>query len=105
MDTPEQDVIDLLESATGVDFGSIGALNTIGEGIFSLERLFNLQAGLSAKDDTLPKRFLKEPMPEGPFNATAAVRLARQPASLWPNSPEGIPCIASGIAPSSTATK
>ena len=66
MDTPEQDVVDLLESATGVDFGGVDALNRIGERIFTLERLFNLKAGLSAKDDTLPKRFLKEPMPEGP---------------------------------------
>jgi aldehyde:ferredoxin oxidoreductase len=66
MDTPEQDVVDLLESATGVDFGGVEALNRIGERIFTLERLFNLKAGLSAKDDTLPKRFLKEPMPEGP---------------------------------------
>ena len=66
MDTPEQDVIDLLESATGVDFGGVEALNRVGERIFTLERLFNLKAGLSAKDDTLPKRFLKEPMPEGP---------------------------------------
>ncbi len=66
MDTPEQDVIDLLESATGVDFGGVDALNKQGELIFTLERLFNLGAGMSAKDDTLPKRFLKEPMPEGP---------------------------------------
>ena len=66
MDTPEQDVVDLLESATGIDFGGVDALNKIGERIFTLERLFNLKAGLSAKDDTLPKRFLKEPMPEGP---------------------------------------
>jgi aldehyde:ferredoxin oxidoreductase len=66
MDTPEQDVVDLLESATGVDFGGVEALNKIGERIFTLERLFNLKAGLSAKDDSLPKRFLKEPMPEGP---------------------------------------
>ncbi len=66
MDTPEQDVVDLLESATGVDFGGVDALNKIGERIFTLERLFNLKAGLSAKDDSLPKRFLKEPMPEGP---------------------------------------
>jgi len=66
MDTPEQDVVDLLESATGVDFGGVDALNKIGERIFTLERLFNLKAGMSAKDDTLPKRFLKEPMPEGP---------------------------------------
>jgi aldehyde:ferredoxin oxidoreductase len=66
MDTPEQDVVDLLESATGVDFGGVDALNQIGERIFTLERLFNLKAGLSAKDDSLPKRFLKEPMPDGP---------------------------------------
>jgi aldehyde:ferredoxin oxidoreductase len=66
MDTPEQDVVDLLESATGIDFGGVDALNKIGERIFTLERLFNLKAGLSARDDTLPKRFLKEPMPEGP---------------------------------------
>ena len=66
MDTPEQDVVDLLESATGVDFGGVDAMNKRGEKIFTMERVFNLKAGLSAKDDTLPKRFLKEPMPEGP---------------------------------------
>ena len=67
MDTPEQDVADLLENATGVSFGGVDELNKIGERIFTLERLFNLKAGLSAKYDTLPKRFLKEAMPEGPF--------------------------------------
>jgi aldehyde:ferredoxin oxidoreductase len=66
METCEQDVIDLLESATGIDFGGLDALNKLGETIFTLEKMFNLGAGLSAKDDTLPKRFLKEPMPEGP---------------------------------------
>jgi aldehyde:ferredoxin oxidoreductase len=66
MDTPEQDVVDLLESTTGVVFGEVDDLNKIGERIFTLERLFNLKAGLSAKDDTLPNRFLKEPMPDGP---------------------------------------
>lgn len=66
MDTPEQDVVDLLQSVTGIDFGGVDALNEIGERIFTLERLFNLKVGLSAKDGTLPKRFLKEPMPEGP---------------------------------------
>jgi aldehyde:ferredoxin oxidoreductase len=66
MDTTEEDVRALLESATGVDFGSVEELNRIGERIFNLERSFNLQAGLSARDDTLPKRFLEEPMPEGP---------------------------------------
>ncbi len=65
MDVPEQDVADLLESATGVDFGGIEALNKIGEKIFTMERVFNMKAGITGKDDTLPRRFLKEPMPEG----------------------------------------
>jgi aldehyde:ferredoxin oxidoreductase len=33
----------------------------IGEKIWNLERLFNLKAGLSGKDDTLPKRITDEP--------------------------------------------
>ena len=36
-----------------------------GERIWTLERLFNLAAGLSAADDTLPPRMLKEPAPSG----------------------------------------
>ncbi|MCH8153933.1 MAG: aldehyde ferredoxin oxidoreductase family protein [Proteobacteria bacterium] len=36
-----------------------------GERIWNLERLFNLAAGLSAADDTLPKRLLEEPAPTG----------------------------------------
>ena len=36
-----------------------------GERIFAIERLFNKREGFGRKDDTLPQRFLKEPMPEG----------------------------------------
>ncbi len=36
-----------------------------GERIWTLERLFNLAAGLSARDDTLPKRMLEDPVPSG----------------------------------------
>ena len=36
-----------------------------GERIWNLERQFNLAAGLSNKDDTLPPRILKEPAPSG----------------------------------------
>lgn len=38
---------------------------TIGERIVNLERLYNVRLGLTRKDDTLPERFLKEPMPAG----------------------------------------
>jgi len=38
----------------------------IGERIWTLERLFNLAAGLGRDDDTLPRRLLEEPVREGP---------------------------------------
>ena len=37
-----------------------------GERIFNLQRVYNLREGLTRADDTLPKRLLEEPMPEGP---------------------------------------
>lgn len=62
----EDNLLALLETATGVSYGGVKGLMKAGERIFNLERLFNLKAGLTAKDDTLPERLLKEPMPEGP---------------------------------------
>jgi aldehyde:ferredoxin oxidoreductase len=41
-------------------------LLTIGERIWNLEKFFNLKAGISPKEDTLPPRLLKEPIPAGP---------------------------------------
>ncbi len=38
----------------------------MGERIWNLERQFNMAAGLTAKDDTLPKRLLEEPTKAGP---------------------------------------
>ena len=37
-----------------------------GERIFNLQRVYNIREGLTRADDTLPKRLLEEPMPEGP---------------------------------------
>jgi aldehyde:ferredoxin oxidoreductase len=47
-------------STTGDD------MMAIGERIWNLERVFNMQAGIGADQDTLPKRLLNEPIPEGP---------------------------------------
>ncbi|WP_298289672.1 aldehyde ferredoxin oxidoreductase family protein [Thiomonas sp.] len=41
-------------------------LATIGERIWNMERDFNLRAGFTAKDDTLPPRLLTEPAKTGP---------------------------------------
>jgi aldehyde:ferredoxin oxidoreductase len=49
-----------------VRFGGLDGFLKTGERIYNLERLFNLKAGLTDKDDALPKRMLQEPMPEGP---------------------------------------
>ncbi|AFK22460.1 aldehyde ferredoxin oxidoreductase [Pyrococcus sp. ST04] len=60
------DYRDMLNAALGWDFSTDDYLK-IGERIWNAERLFNLKAGLDPlKEDTLPKRLLEEPMPEGP---------------------------------------
>jgi len=56
----------LLETATRIDLGGYKGFMKTGERIFNQERLFNFKAGLTGKDDTLPKRMLEEPMPDGP---------------------------------------
>jgi aldehyde:ferredoxin oxidoreductase len=49
-----------LRITTGVAYTEAD-LSLIGERIWNLERLFNLRAGLSRKDDRLPKRMTHEP--------------------------------------------
>jgi aldehyde:ferredoxin oxidoreductase len=45
---------------------SVDKLLEVGERVWNLERQFNLQAGFTAKDDTLPKRLLKDAAKTGP---------------------------------------
>ncbi|MGH2811437.1 MAG: aldehyde ferredoxin oxidoreductase family protein [Actinomycetota bacterium] len=52
-------------AASGLDF-SMEDFVRAGERIWNLERLFNLRAGVTPADDTLPKRMLEEPIPSGP---------------------------------------
>lgn len=59
------EVVPMLNAATGISFTE-ESLQTIGERIWNLERLFNIKAGFSGADDTIPRRMLEEPMPEGP---------------------------------------
>ena len=54
-----------MKAITGKDYDVIN-LTRIGERIYNLERLFNLREGFSSKDDTLPSRFLNQPLKEGP---------------------------------------
>ncbi len=57
-----QDLGELFSAVTGWE-KTEQSLMEIGERICNLERLFNLREGFTRSDDTLPKRFLKEPLP------------------------------------------
>jgi aldehyde:ferredoxin oxidoreductase len=54
-----------IRAATGITMSDEEFL-LAGERIWNMERLFNLAAGFSSKDDRLPKRLLEEPMKGGP---------------------------------------
>lgn len=59
------DYVSLLSSITGWDL-SDNELLTIGERVTNIERLMNNQYGVDEEQDALPRRFLEEPMPDGP---------------------------------------
>ncbi len=51
---------------------SVDKLLEVGERVWNLERQYNLQAGFTAKDDTLPKRLLKDAAKTGPAKGLVA---------------------------------
>ncbi len=56
---------DWFTAATGIKMSYEDMLK-VGERIILLERAINLRRGIRKKDDTLPERFFKEPVPKGP---------------------------------------
>ena len=63
----ENDIATLLSAVTGISYSSQDLLN-VGERIWNLERLFNLQAGFTCNYDTLPQRmFSSDGIPEAEF--------------------------------------
>jgi aldehyde:ferredoxin oxidoreductase len=59
------EIVPELAGAIGADLKVEDAV-TVGDAIFNLERAWNERAGFTGKDDTLPDRILKEPVPAGP---------------------------------------
>ena len=55
----------MLSTATGRAFDP-SDLRLAGERIWNLVRKFNLENGTSGRQDTLPLRFVREPLPDGP---------------------------------------
>lgn len=65
------EISNMLRGATGLELSDEEILQ-IGERIWNLERLFNIEAGFTRVDDTLPKRLLKEPLTSGPAKGKVA---------------------------------
>ncbi len=59
-----EDYAKLLSAVTGWDLTTDDVMR-IGERIYNLERVIMNKFGFTGKDDTLPRRLLQEPMPEG----------------------------------------
>lgn len=59
------EIAGMLKGTLGLDVVDEELLK-VGERIWNLEKLFNLEAGLTKKDDTLPPRLLHEPVSSGP---------------------------------------
>ena len=53
-----------MNAVTGAEY-TIEEMEMAGERIFNAERQFMVNAGFTRKEDTLPDRLLKEPMPDG----------------------------------------
>ncbi|MGC8565385.1 MAG: aldehyde ferredoxin oxidoreductase family protein [Thermoplasmata archaeon] len=63
------DYRDMLNVVTGFNY-TTEEMMLAGERIWNMERLFDLNAGFTKADDTLPPRMLKEPMPDGPVKGS-----------------------------------
>lgn len=60
-----EELVSLTAAATGITLTMEDFLR-IGERTWNLERLWNLRAGLTKADDSLPQRLLKDPFAQGP---------------------------------------
>jgi aldehyde:ferredoxin oxidoreductase len=60
-----EDLVELIKSATGWDF-TVDDFRKGGERIYNLIRVYCNREGIRRKDDTLPERLIKVPLPDGP---------------------------------------
>ena len=60
----KEEFVNFMGLIMGGEF-SIEDARKIGERNWNIQRLYNLREGVARKDDTLPKRFFEEKLPEG----------------------------------------
>ncbi|WFA08769.1 aldehyde ferredoxin oxidoreductase family protein [Tissierella sp. Yu-01] len=65
------EIASMLRASTGLEYTDEEFL-LAGERIWNLEKLFNLEAGITKADDTLPPRLLTEPITSGPAKGKVA---------------------------------
>ena len=61
-----EDLVELIKCATGWDDFTVDDFRKSGERIYNLVRVYCNREGIRRKDDTLPERLMKEPLPAGP---------------------------------------
>ncbi len=54
----------MVSAVTGYEIDA-GEVLRIGERVWNMQKVFNLRAGCTREDDTLPPRLLREPLTEG----------------------------------------
>lgn len=59
------EIAEMVRTCTGINYTDEEVLQ-IGERIWNLEKMINMECGITVKDDTLPPRLLNEPISEGP---------------------------------------
>lgn len=61
-----QDYVDMANAVYGDEVFTVDTLMQAGDRIWTLEKLFNLKAGFTKADDTLPRRLLEDEITSGP---------------------------------------
>lgn len=87
-----EDIAPQIDGACEGDWTSEKLLE-VGERIWNMERRFNLDAGFTAKDDTLPKRLLKDAAKTGPAKGKVSElgKMLPEYYKLRGWTPEGVP--------------
>jgi len=68
-----QNVVDIFNVVTGMDL-TVAQAEETAERIWNVIRAFNVREGMRRAADTLPKRFLEEPIPDGPSKGMVVSR-------------------------------
>ena len=64
-----EEILEIINVVTNLNY-TLSELTTVAERVYALEKMFNVREGLTRNDDSLPYRFMHEPIPEGPVEGS-----------------------------------